>query len=271
MISETIELLGKGLYKNIPDVLTLKSIPTVSELEYVGSEEFDKTMIEKILPQAIEEKIDCYELLEIDYQWICRALRILNYGPYYTTSTIFCTKCNSTSRGEYRVNLQTVGCKTLPSDFVNELTISRDEFMDFNGDVALHLLTIREALNCYKDVAFQTPDGRVNRDFARICYMVSSIGTHKNLNPIDAQAVIKRDFSSADYILLKNTVNELTDYGLRAGGTTQCPKCHDMSAAFIALADDKFFRPTMGDLKQWKLDRNSRRDENTSGSKATTV
>ena len=41
-VSEQIELLGKGLYckskSNIPDVLTIKSIPTVSELDYVGSE-----------------------------------------------------------------------------------------------------------------------------------------------------------------------------------------------------------------------------------------
>ena len=39
-LSEQIELLGKGLYSasksNIPDVLTIKSIPTVTELDYVG-------------------------------------------------------------------------------------------------------------------------------------------------------------------------------------------------------------------------------------------
>ena len=33
MMSETITLLGKGLYESIPDVLTLKNIPTASELE----------------------------------------------------------------------------------------------------------------------------------------------------------------------------------------------------------------------------------------------
>ena len=32
-ISEKITLLGKGLYKDIPDVLTLKAIPTASELD----------------------------------------------------------------------------------------------------------------------------------------------------------------------------------------------------------------------------------------------
>ena len=81
-LSEQIELLGKGLYSasksNIPDVLTIKSIPTVSELDYVGSEDFDKVMLDKILPAAVEEKINFRELLEIDYYWLCRCLRILN-------------------------------------------------------------------------------------------------------------------------------------------------------------------------------------------------
>ena len=46
-ISESIELLGKGLYKGtgIPDVLTLQALPTISELEYISSEDFDDTMI----------------------------------------------------------------------------------------------------------------------------------------------------------------------------------------------------------------------------------
>ena len=65
VISETIELLGKGLYANIPDQLTLKSIPTASELDYVGSEDFEKVMLESILPQSIEEDIPVKDLLEI--------------------------------------------------------------------------------------------------------------------------------------------------------------------------------------------------------------
>ena len=71
-VSEQIELLGKGLYqdKGIPNILTLEAIPTISELEYVSSEDFDKTMIEKILPSAIKEKVNFYDLLEIDYQWL---------------------------------------------------------------------------------------------------------------------------------------------------------------------------------------------------------
>ena len=99
-ISETIELLGKGCYKNnIPDTITLTSIPTASELDYVGSEDFEQVMLDNILPKAVKEDIPFRELLEIDFQWICRCLRILNYGPYHTTNAILCDQCGQTSFG----------------------------------------------------------------------------------------------------------------------------------------------------------------------------
>lgn len=252
MMSETITLLGKGLYESIPDVLTLKNIPTASELEYVGSEDFDRTMLESILPQSIDENIDCYDLLEIDYQWICRCLRILNYGPYHTTNTIYCGKCGTTSHGEYQVNLNTVGCIPLPDGFVNEITISRNEFIDFKGDIKLKLPTIRQVLNAYKDKAFKRPDGRTNRELARICYMISSISGKTTFTPVEIKMMIQTELSSADYKILVSTVDELADFGLRAGGSAQCPKCHSKDAAFIALVDDRFFRPTLGNLRTWR-------------------
>ena len=130
-ISERIELLGKGLYTDvgIPDILTLKSIPTASELDYVGGEDFIATMLDNIFPKAIEEKCDFRKLLEIDFQWICRALRILNYGPYITTNAIFCGDCGEVSRGDYQVDLRSVEVKPLPAGFDNNIKISKDEFI----------------------------------------------------------------------------------------------------------------------------------------------
>lgn len=271
MISEKIELLGKGLYSSIPDVLTLKNIPTASELEYVGSEDFDKTMLESILPASIEESVNLDELLEIDYQWICRCLRLLNYGPYYTTNAIFCSECGNTSYGEYQVNLNTIACNPIPAGFVNDIKISKDEFIDFQGDITLKLPTIRQILNAYKDKAFQTADGKTNRELARMCYMITSIKGKKNLTPVDIKLMIQNNLSAADYVILKDCVNNLTDFGLRAGGTAQCPKCGDKHAAFIALADDKFFRPTVGNLKQWKHDKRSGADKDVSGNTSADV
>lgn len=271
MPSEKVELLGKGLYTDIPDILTLKSLPTASELDYVGSEDFDKTMLDKILPQAVEEKINFYDLLEIDYQYICRCLRMLNYGPYLTVTNIFCGKCGKTSSGEYRVNLNTIGCIPLPEGFKNELVVSSNSFLDYNKNITIKLLTIKEILSAYNDKLFIQPNGESNRELARICYSIKSIGTRTGLTPLEIKNIITSDLSSADYILLKDAVSELTNYGLRAGGSTQCPKCGDMKATFIALADDRFFRPTVGDLKQWKLDRSSGKDDINAGDKAKTV
>lgn len=270
MISEKIELLGKGLYKTIPDELTLKAIPTVSELEYVSSEEFEKTMLDNIFPVAIEEKCNFHELLEIDFQWICRCLRLLNYGPYHTTNAIICSKCGYIP-GEARVDLRTVACKPLPEGFVNEIKLTKDEFIDFKGDVTLHLPTIQEVLNAYSDKLFQTRDGNINRDYARLCYMVTAVGKDKDLSPVTIKTRIEKDLSSADFMILKQRVLELTDYGLRAGGLCTCPKCGGETGRFLALVDDRFFRPTLGDLRSGKALRSARGTQEPAGAETATV
>lgn len=270
-ISEKVELLGKGLYSDIPDVLTLHSIPTSSELDYVGSEDFDATMVEKILPQAIEENIDCKKLLDIDYNWICRCLRLLNYGPYFTTNAIFCGECGKTSYGEYQVNLSTIGCKPLPEGFTNDICIKADEFIDFNQDIHVKLNTIQEVLNMRKDKAFQRQDGSMKSDLAEICYSITAIGNQTTLTPLEIKMKIENEFSPADFKILLEVVNDITDYGLRAGGTCSCPKCNSKNAGFLGLVNDKFFRPTLGDLRSWKRDRSERREENLPGDKEKPV
>lgn len=270
-MTEKIELLGKGLYENIPDVLTLTSIPTASELDYVGSEDFEQTMLDVILPSAVKEQVDFKQLLEIDFQWLCRCLRILNYGPYHTTNAIYCSSCNKVSYGEYRVNLETINCKMLPEGFVNDLVITKDEFIEFDGDVHIKLPTIQQMMNAEKDKAFQKADGTTNLELARMCYMISSIKGKSDLTPVEIKLTVQKEFSPADYIILKQTVQELSDYGLRIGGTAQCPKCGSTTAAFMALTDDKFFRPTVGDLREWKNSRSAGKDKDVSRDKATTL
>ena len=272
MISEKIELLGKGLYNGaIPDELTLTSIPTASELDVVGSEDFHAVMLDKILPNAVAEKgINFRNLLEIDFDWICRCLRLLNYGPYHTTNTVYCGLCGA-SYGEFRVNLNTIDCVPLPDKFENKLKIAKDEFIDFKGDVIIKLPTIQDAINAYKDKAFINDKGRINRELARMCYMITSIKGKTGLTPVEIKMIIQKEFSAADYVLLKEAIRDLTDFGLRAGGKTQCPKCRSMDATFIALTDDRFFRPTVGDLREWKRSRSSGSDEELSGSSTATV
>lgn len=271
MISEKIELLGKGVYEDIPDVLTLTAIPTLSELDYVGAEDFDDTMITKILPKAVEEKINFNNLLQIDYQWVCRCLRLLNFGPYHTTNSIFCDKCGKTHYGEYQVDLRSIECKPLPDGFKNDVMIGRDEFINFDQDVRFKLPTIREIMTAYNDKAFATKDGRINRELARMCYMIKSIGNEPATAPIETKLKIAKEFSAADYMILKGMIAELTDYGLRAGGTVTCPKCGNPGAAYIALMDDRFFRCSLDNLRKWRDDNRSRKGKDIPGSKKTDV
>lgn len=256
MISEKVELLGKGLYGDeIPDELTIKSIPTSAELDMVGSEDFVETMLDKIFPKAIEEKINFRHLLEIDFHWLCRCLRIINYGPYFTTNTIFCPDCDSISRGDYQVNLNGVECVPLPEGFVNNIKISKDEFIDYDGDMILRLPTIAEVVDASKDKLFASVK---NTDYARLCYTIKSI-KGKNVTPVEVKSILETDVSGADFLILKEIAKQLTDYGLRAGGSTVCPKCKSRNASFIALVDDRFLRPSLGDLRAWKHDKNSRK------------
>lgn len=270
-MSEKIELLGKGLYAEIPGTLTLKNLPTASELDYVGSEDFEKTMLETILPKSVEEQIDFKQLLEIDFHWICRCLRILNYGPYYTTNAIYCSDCGKLHYGEYTVNLETIECKPLPEGFINDIVISKEEFIDFDGDVHIKLPTIQKMMNSEKDKAFKNANGDTNTELARMCYMITSIKNKKNLNPVEIKMIIQNDFSSADYFILKKMVHDLSDYGLRAGGVAQCPKCGSQEAQFMAMINDKFFRPTLGDLREWKRNRNTGEADNISPTKKADV
>ena len=263
-ISEKILLLGRGLYGGqIPDTLTLKSIPTSSELDYVGSEDFIPTLLDKIFPQAIEEKCNFHNLLEIDFHWVCRALRILNYGPYHTTNAVFCPDCGEVSRGDYRVDLRTIPVEELPANFENRITVPKDEFIAFNGDIVLKLPTIQDVLNARNDKMFVLSNGERNTELARMCYMIKSFKGESNLSPVDVKDRITTQLIDADFKILTEVVKELTNYGLRAGGSTVCPKCHSGEATFIALVDDRFFRPTLGDLRAWKADR---RAEGSSGS-----
>lgn len=254
MLSEKVELLGKGLYNTIPDTVSISSIPTASELEYVGAEDFDKVMVETILPKVVDnsEGMNFKELLDIDYDWLCRCLRMKSYGPYFKTNRIFCGACDSIQRGEYTVDLRTVGINLLPEGYINTFTISSDEFIDIKDDITAHLLTIGEVLALSQDNSFKRKDGSTNTFLARTCYMIKTIGGDKNLTPLDVKSYINKNFGAADYEILKDVIREHSNYGLQVTGQVTCPKCGSKEAYYIAMQNDKFFRPSVGDVRQWR-------------------
>ena len=114
-------------------------------------------------------------------------------------------------------------------------------------------------MNANKDQLFVDGNGDMNLGLARLCYMIKSIKGNSTMPIPDVKYAIQHELSSADFFVLKTRATELTDYGLRAGGKSICPKCHSNKAAFVALVDDRFFRPTLGDLRAWKNDRNAKK------------
>lgn len=265
-VSEKLQLLGKGCYKDIPDVITLKAIPTTSELDYTAAEDFDGVMLDKILPNSIEENINPRNLLEIDYQWVLRALRIINYGPYHGVNQIYCPDCAKVHQGDYQVDFRNIDCVPLPDNFKNDIIIKKSEFIDFDKDIHIHLLTINEALHADKDKLFSDKSGKRNNQLARTVYSIHQIGNDK-VTQLEARSVINTMMSPADYKILTEIMQEKTNFGLRLSGHAVCPVCHSKEALFIAPVNDRFFRVTLDDLRLWKADKNR---ERVSGSASTT-
>ena len=270
-ITEKVQLLGAGLYSDgIPNELTLTAIPTASELDYVGAEDFHEVMLTKILPQCIEEPINPKALLEMDYYWVLRCLRIINYGPYIKVNGIYCSDCDTASEGEYLVDLRTVECNPIPQGFENKLTISKDNFISFNQDIEIKLPTIQEIQNSTKDKQFKDAMGRVNRRFARICYVIRKIGGQP-VDPVTVRLRLQKELEPADYAILQDEIRNLDNYGLRSGGTVKCPACGGPNGHFITFIDERFFRPDMDCLRKWRDDRNKRKDEDVPGTEAGSV
>lgn len=258
-ISEKVTLLGANIYgDDVPKVITISPMPTKLEMNYVAGEDFEETMLKTVLPECIEEKFDLNKLLELDFQWIVRCLRLISYGPHHSVNTIFCESCGKAHKGDYLVNLETIPCVPLPDGFVNEITIHSEEFIDFDGDIKIKLPTIRKIITAYGDNVFKDMSGNPNRELARICYMISEYKGKQNLSPLEIKTKLEKEMSAADYMILAETVSAMTDYGLRAGGKCKCPVCGSSDGVFLTLVDDRFLRPSVRAIRKWRDDRRKR-------------
>lgn len=254
MLSEKVVLIARDAYSTIPNELNVNAVPTATELEYVGAEDFDKAMVNDVLPKVVDdsEGMDFSELYDFDYDWLCRCLRLKSYGPYFTTNRIFCPDCNDVHRGEYQVDLRSVPITPMPKGFVNDLTVDAEEFIDCKDRISFKLLTVKDKMHIDQDTMFDRSDGTKNLSLARLCYQIKSIGNQKDMTPLDVRQYITKKMSAADYEILKDCVAKLTNFGMHVMGYTACPVCGSKNAYYIALQQDKFFRPSVGDIKQYK-------------------
>lgn len=245
-ISERVQLLGR--YENIPPELTISCISTDDELRYVGDESFVDLMLNVILPKLVSENVNFNDLLEIDFHWLCRCLRILSFGPIHTTNSIFCTKCHSTTYGEYKVNLNTIVCTPIPEDIPEIQRISKHEFIEYDKDIFFKLLTMSQIDKLYKDPLFQQKDGRVDTLLGHMCYMIITVGDEE-VTPRKVLDILKSNMISADFCILRELMSMMADFGLKSFGKTSCPnhKCKSQEASFMALADDRYY------VRPWEL------------------
>jgi len=244
-ISEKLQLLCK--YDNIPSELTISAILTEDELRYVGDESFLDLMLTVILPKVVAEDVDFYKLFEIDFNWICRCLRILSFGPIYTTNSIFCDSCHNTTYGEYKVNLNSVKCIPIPDDTPEIMRVSKHEFIDFDKDIFFKLPTIGEIQNMMKNQLFIRKDTVIDALLGRLCCMITCIGDQVDISDKSILDIFKNKMISADYQILRAIINQMTNFGLESCGKTQCPRCKSIDATFIALPDDRYY------VRPWEL------------------
>lgn len=243
-ITERVQLLGN--YQSIPKVLTISSLDTSKDMSLVGEEDYDSMLLFRVIPELVQEKVDLSELLEIDFRWLCRCIRILSYGSIHTTNSIFCNDCGKTSYGDYKVNLNTVICKPLPSLFDNQIILHKDEFIELTDIIIMKLPTIAQVLDAVADKRFD------HRSIAEFCYSVLSINNKVMTDPAEVLQYLSQYVSVADYWIMKELYFHLSDYGLRSGGRTQCPHCNKNTGVFVALPDDRFFS------RPWELNGNGR-------------
>ena len=267
-MTEQVSLMGAGLYDGIPDTITISELPTASELDYVAADDFHEVMLTKILPKCIEEDFDPKKLFEFDYYWVLRCLRIMNYGPYVEVGRIFCANCNEYTDGPFQCDVTAVESKPVPPNVRDMLHISRNEFMNFQKDVDLKLLTIQDVLNSRKDKQFQDALGNHDSSFARLCYEITAIGGIP-ADPVSTRTTIKSELSPADYRILQAVSRELLDFGLRSGGKVRhtCTNCGSDDGRFFVFVDEQFFRPSLDSLREWRKNRDRREDDDLHGVK----
>lgn len=243
-ISERVELLAE--YTNTPKVLTVSAISTNLELELVSNEDYDATMLDTILPKVVKESVDFHSLLEIDYQWLCRCIRFLSYGPEVTVRSIICDDCGKYHKGEYKADLRVVSCAPLPNNFHNTFTIHPQEFLDTDiGYVTFHLPTVDEGIQ----IRTACDQYLNNPVLSKMCVMIDSIGDSRlTEDPKENMDLIFHKFNSADYQILVSLVTQMSDFGLRSYGDIQCPVCRSSHARFFALPNDLYF------TRPWELD-----------------
>lgn len=253
LMNEEHEFLYDYSDVGIPQTVTLSSYTSRMEKLRLSSDNLHQAMIKHILPQVIEPKIDVGKLYEPDYYLLLRHLRLITWGPFWTSQSWVCTNCKNEGgtlgkfyNEPHQIDLNTVGVlrpdegEVLKTSFV----IKPNEFYLTNGEVKMHL-------NRCKDMLFYSAKvGKGDEEFRSLAAAISSV-SDMDFVDISEAAEWLGGLPAVDEQIIETRYKEEFNVGLQSRVEFTCPKCGGRAWAYVPI-NDYYFRPTKEDLKEWQ-------------------
>ena len=238
----------------IPQTVTISSYTTAHEQLRLSSDNLTKVMIESILPECIDPKINIKELYEPDYWLLLRHLRMVTWGPFYTPGHYICPECakeNSDSgivtKWDGMINLADMAI--VRPDDAKELvlthTISRDKFIFLDADVTIHLNKCKDLLLIERT--------RVPEEQKKLLPLAASISSVEGVDFVAVEEVVDwlSSLMPADFDVITEEYTQAFKFGLTNRCNVKCPKCGGAAFCYVQV-NDNYFRPTRENLTEWK-------------------
>lgn len=238
----------------IPQTVTISSYTTAHEQLRLSSDSLTKVMIESILPECIDPKINIKELYEPDYWLLLRHLRMITWGPFYTPGHYVCTECINENGGKGSIeswkgmiNLADVATARpdKDEDLIVTKTIKHDEFIFLDADVTIHINKCKDLLLVEKTKVPETQK--------KLVPLAASISSVEKMDFVAVEEVVEwlSTLMPADYDILTEEYAKAFQFGLSTKCEIKCPKCGGAAWCLVPI-NDNYFRPTRDNLKEWK-------------------
>lgn len=238
----------------IPQTVTISSYTTAHEQLRLSSDNLTKVMIESILPDCIDPKINIKELYEPDYLLLLRHLRMVTWGPFYSPGHYVCPDCVNENGTKGRVeswkgmiNLadMAIARPDNAKELITTKKIKRDKFIFLDSDVEIHL-------NKCKDLLL-IENTKVPESQRKLLPLAAAIGSVEKTDFIAIEEVVEwlAGLMPADFEILSDEYTQTFKFGLSSRGTLTCPKCGGAAWCYVPV-NDNYFRPTRENLTEWK-------------------
>ena len=238
----------------IPKSIIISSYTSRMEKLRNSSDDLHQAMIKHILPQVIEPKIDVKKLYEPDYYLVLRHLRILTWGPFWTSRAWVCSDCvnEDGSKGKFyqdkptQINLGDIAVlrPETNEELKTSVVVKPDDFIGLDCEVKLHLN------RCQDMLFFSAKVLKGDEDFRALAASISSV-SGQDFVDISEAAEWLGNLSAADEEILEEKYHDAFNVGLQKTVEFKCPVCGGKAHAYVPI-NDYYFRPTKENLKEWK-------------------